>query len=39
MRELVVTSIQPKPVDSSRFELPKDYERVEWDELSKSLRR
>ncbi|HSQ68199.1 MAG TPA: hypothetical protein VLM85_33545 [Polyangiaceae bacterium] len=39
VRELVVTSIQPKPIDSSRFELPKDYKRVDWDELSKSLRR
>lgn len=39
VRELVVTSIQPKPIDSSRFELPKDYKRVDWDELSKGLRR
>ena len=39
VRELVVTSIQARSIDSSRFELPKDYKRVDWDQLSKSLRR
>ena len=39
VRELVVTGIQAKPIDSSRFDLPKDYKRVDWDELSKSLHR
>ena len=38
-RELKVTSVRAKSIDSSRFDLPKDYKRVDWDELSKGLRR